>query len=286
ISLENLKAWLGGSANTLAAHSYVELFKFLGVSKEGLLPDRVHLWTVDAGWSGKLNQKNLSILEWAGNLVSECKMVEVINGSENNKSIFQKKRVFMILGEKVKIRVMIHVTSQWNEPPAIDPIVLPGVQWEGDDGKGMVLKADGMYWKSINEGSLTISEFDDVFTGDFQKCSWNNLRLVAREHGVTPAMIANWIITRSRPLLAYEKPKNDDYRLPEAERSEKESLERDVIEIDYIPEVIKSNEQQPQKKTINRKPAAKKTGRKKKVDEIIIEEKVIHPAEQMMTDTH
>lgn len=59
---------------------------------------------------------------------------------------------------------------------------------------------DALYWNAVRNQAITPAEFDDLFFETALECSWNDLRLMARERGITPSMLAKDILSKDLQL--------------------------------------------------------------------------------------
>lgn len=193
LSVENLAAWLRGSNNALSASSYVTLFGFLGVNKKGLSTKHIHIWNLHTH-SGNLTAQQKEALKEVAPLLAEGAILEVTSKKPEFTPI-NRLRAFIVKGQSA--RVLVHIHGFMKDPQGIDPGMLPGTAWRTHDNNSrFVVKLDRLYWNAVKAGSITRSEFDDIYSENFDKCSWNDVRLIARERGITPSMITQMILSR------------------------------------------------------------------------------------------
>ena len=55
---------------------------------------------------------------------------------------------------------------------------------------------ESSYWHAVRNKAITPAEFDDLFFETALECSWNDLRLMARERGITPSMLAKDVLAK------------------------------------------------------------------------------------------
>jgi hypothetical protein len=189
---ENLVAWLNGSNNTLSPSSYVTLFTYLGVDKTGISGEHVHVWKIK-NKMGRFSSQVMQAFKDVAPLLDKGEMMEIVR-QEKIKSFFDKTRLFILKG--AGFRILLHLESSFFAPQSVEPSMIPGVSWCSTvDNNRALAKLDRLYWNAALSGSLTTSEFDDIFMQTFDKCSWGDLRLISRERGVTPSTIAMWILS-------------------------------------------------------------------------------------------
>lgn len=196
IQIENLNAWFAGSLKALSPQSYMSLMSFLGLLKASLSSEYVHIWKLDA--KPKLSSLQLSSLtDISGAMMGGAQMIEI--KSDNKDSFFSKTRVYAFRGETFK--VLLYLTGGIIRPKALDADSFPGVIWRSSsEGRPPCCVVDDLYWSAIKDEALTPSEFDDIFTETYHKCTWNDVRLIARERGITPTDISSWMLRNEESL--------------------------------------------------------------------------------------
>lgn len=190
VQLENLTAWLTGAQSALAHRSYISVLSYLGITKDGLTGSHVQVWTMHAPRSfSEVQQEALrQIAPWlVGGQIAE------ITG--DFQPVMKKVRAYAIRGKSFKIIVLI--TGGMRKPAELDSTMLPNIQPRtGGEHQNGSCHVDPLYWHAVRNSAITPSEFDDIFTGSYNEWSWNDVRLVARERGITPTAMAKWVLSR------------------------------------------------------------------------------------------
>lgn len=191
VQLENLRAWLNGSPAALAQRSYVSVLNYLGMTKDGFSKSHVQYWTMDTGRTLSRDQQEL--FQRVAPFLRGGELVELRGDWQPFKG---KTRAFAIRGETFKVLIILR--GNFLMPSSLDSSILPGVSPKLVDGQEMVVSLDSQYWLSVRSNAITPAEFDDLFNGTASQCSWNDLRLMARERGITPHMISQNILETER----------------------------------------------------------------------------------------
>lgn len=210
IQIENLQAWLKGTASALALRSYIALLTYLGLNREGLSKTYVQHWDLDA--TSAFTQEQRTALQQVAPWLTNGAMIEILGDWQ---PIYGKTRIFAIRGDTFKI--LIAVKSGFRMPIALDPTLIPGVSYRTTpDNKPPELRVDPLYWNAVRTKAITPAEFDDLFFETALECSWNDLRLMARERGLTPSMLAKDILTKD---IAAEEAASHKTEVSVAERA-------------------------------------------------------------------
>lgn len=191
IQIENLNAWLNGTASALSNRSYVSMLTYLGLTKHGLSGSYVQVWNLDVSRSFTEEQQQAfnEISSWlSGGQIME------ITGDYQKWS--KKVRVFAIRGKHFKI--LVKLQGGIRKPIELKSDLFGGnvSQRQRDNVPAPVSNVDSLYWHSARTAQLTPSEFDDIFLETYDKWSWNDLRLIARERGITPTDLAESILAK------------------------------------------------------------------------------------------
>lgn len=190
VQLENLRAWLAGTHTALAHRSYIAILSYLGVTRAGLSGSNVQVWTLRAPKAFTSAQTD-SLRIIAGWLVGG-QMIEITGAYSD---FFSKMRVYAIRGKSFKI--LVHVKGGLRQPAELTPDLVPSVIYRpSNDGKPAVSNVDPMYWHGVRTSAVTPAEFDDIFSDTYSEWSWHDLRLVARERGITPSALAEWVLQK------------------------------------------------------------------------------------------
>lgn len=190
VQLENLRGWLAGKHTALAHRSYIAILSYLGVTRSGLSGSTVQVWTLRAPKEFTSTQtESLRII--AGWLVGG-QMIEITG---DHRDFFNKTRVYAIRGKSFKI--LVHVKGGMRQPAELTPDLVPSVvNRPSPDGKPAISHVDALYWHGVRSSAITPAEFDDIFTDTYSEWSWHDLRLVARERGITPSALAEWVLQK------------------------------------------------------------------------------------------
>jgi hypothetical protein len=188
VQLENLTAWLSGTHTALANRSYLSILNYLGVTRSGLSAKNVQIWTIHA--PKKFTFSQLESLKIMSGWLVGGQIIE-ITGSYSD--FFNKVQVYAIRGRSFKI--LIHVKGGFRQPAEITPALITGVEYlQSFAGVPDVRLVDALYWHAIRTCAVTPAEFDDIFNGTYSQWSWHTLRLVARDRGITPSALADWVL--------------------------------------------------------------------------------------------
>ncbi len=195
VQIENFQAWLDGASTVLSQKSYQALLNYLGLTVEGFNLNFVQNWMLRAPSAFSADQRDA--LVQVSPLMGMAHMIE-IKGSWL--PMFSKQRLFAIRGDGFK--VLVAVKGSWRMPPALTPAMFPDVMPQAQVNE---VHVDELTWHSVRHQTLTPSEFDELFDPSSVNCSWNDVRLMARERGITPAMLARDILARETsgdPVIA------------------------------------------------------------------------------------
>ena len=196
IQVENLNAWLKGTASALALRSYIALLSYLGLTREGLSKAYVQHWELEA--TTAFTPEQIASLQQVAPWLAGGAMIEIMGEWQ---PLYGKTRMFAIRGETFKI--LIAVKSGFRMPLAVQPSLIPGVAYRSTpDNKPPEIRVDHLYWNAVRTKAITPAEFDDLFFETALECSWNDLRLMARERGLTPSMLAKDIFTKDMAVEA------------------------------------------------------------------------------------
>lgn len=207
----NLFSWLfAGKKDNLRLQSIASLLTLLGLKIEnGIRLDekRVHFWQVKDGLfsDGKSAYSTLSKLS---KLMPGCMITKVVPAK---KKLFTWTDYFLVSGSNV--RVVVIVNRSIFKRSKISPEVIKGACWR-DDNDHHTITANARLWANMVERDLTTYEFDRIFGQVEETVSWTDLSLMAREFGITPQHMSEWIMERFG-----EAPK------PESEDEEQDGLD-------------------------------------------------------------
>lgn len=218
VQIENLQAWLQGTASALAHRSYIALLSYLGLTRDGLSKAYVQNWEMNARQTFSATQ--VEALQQVAPWLSGGTMVEIMGEWQ---PIFGKTRVFAIRGENFKI--LLSIKGAFRMPGALQPAMVPGLSYRTtEDNKPPEIRVDKSYWHAVRNKAITPAEFDDIFFETALECSWNDLRLMARERGITPSMLAKDVLAKDMQA--------DEFSMAKAEvKAQKETMAEQVSSV-------------------------------------------------------
>ncbi len=190
VQIENLQAWLQGTASALAHRSYIALLSYLGLTRDGLSKAYVQNWEMAVG--STFSPAQMGALEQVAQWLVGGTMIEIMGEWQ---PLYGKMRVFAIRGENFKI--LLGLKSGFKMPCALQPSMVPGLSYRTtEDNKPPEIRVESSYWHAVRNKAITPAEFDDLFFETALECSWNDLRLMARERGITPSMLAKDVLAK------------------------------------------------------------------------------------------
>lgn len=192
VPTRNLQSWLAGKRDNLRLQSVTSLLTLLGFKLDGgirLDDKRVHFWKISDGLfaGGSTAYESLSKLS---KLLNGGMITRVVPAK---KSLVSGRDYFLVWGDGV--RVVITVTKSLFKKSKIGPEVIKGATWR-DDNNHHTITTNASLWGHLVENDLTAHEFDRIFQQVEENVSWSDLSLIAREFGVTPANLSEWIMER------------------------------------------------------------------------------------------
>lgn len=190
VQIENLQAWLQGTASALAHRSYIALLSYLGLTRDGLSKAYVQNWEMDVRQQFSEVQQDalLQVAPW----LTGGTMIEIMGEWQ---PLFGKTRMFAIRGDNFKI--LLGLKGAFRMPCALQPSMVPGLSYRTtEDNKPPEIRVEASYWHAVRNKAITPAEFDDLFFETALECSWNDLRLMARERGITPSMLAKDVLAK------------------------------------------------------------------------------------------
>ncbi len=189
----NLETWLAGKKDNLRLHSIVTLLGLLGIKVEESIrldEKRVHFWHVHDGlFSG---QRAYEAIARLSKLMAGCLMSKVVAGHE--RFPISRRDYFLVASDVV--RVVIVVEKSVLSAPKISPSLIRGACWR-DDKQQRSIVAGPRLWKHLVEKDLTVFEFDRIFNQVAETVTWADVSLIAREFGVVPQAVSDWIMERN-----------------------------------------------------------------------------------------
>jgi hypothetical protein len=190
VQIENLQAWLQGTASALAHRSYIALLSYLGLTRDGLSKAYVQNWEMDVRRTFSITQ--LEALQQVAPWLVGGTMIEIMGEWQ---PFLGKTRMFAIRGENFKI--LLGLKAALRMPCALQPTMVPGLSYRTtEDNKPPEIRVEASYWHAVRNKAITPAEFDDLFFETALECSWNDLRLMARERGITPSMLAKDVLSK------------------------------------------------------------------------------------------
>ncbi len=204
VPTRNLMSWLAGKKDNLRLQSIVALLSLMGIRlDDGIQLDdkRVHFWTVnDSIFAGRKGAYDS--LTKLSKLLTGCMITRVVPAK---KRFYSGREFYMIWGDGV--RLVLIVNKQAFKAPKISPDVIKGACWRDEDDHHTIT-TNSRLWAHLVEKDLTVHEFDRIFQQAEENVTWSDLSLIAREFGVTPHQISEWIMER----FGDTKSSNDEER--------------------------------------------------------------------------
>lgn len=190
---ENFHVWLKTRLHgALNAAQFSSLFQYLGIEKRQLADNYVHFWKIP--FNGKKmspdHQKALSYLQ---SFLKDSAICELKNIPFSRS---KKTRYFMVRTKTA--RLILELQGQWRTPTGLSKSELPEVslrQVNGQDKQYCVCLPE--YVNAVKSHILTVGEYDELFAESQDTVSWENLRLIARAHKVTPSQLASLILAQN-----------------------------------------------------------------------------------------
>lgn len=190
VQLENLTAWLTGSQSALAHRSYISVLSYLGITKDGLTGSHVQVWDLRA--PRRFSNVQIEAFKQISPWLVGGQIAEIVGEFQ---APLKKVRAYAIRGKSFKVIVLVRGGIRM--PAELEASMLPNIQTRtSNDGKDGACHVDHLYWHAVRNSAITPAEFDDIFTGNYKEWSWNDVRIVARERGITPSTMAEWVLSR------------------------------------------------------------------------------------------
>lgn len=189
----NLFSWLfAGKKDNLRLQSIASLLTLLGLKLEdGIRLDdkRVHFWQINDGLfaGGKSAYDTISRLS---KLMPGCLITRV---APAKKRLIPRPDYYLISGANV--RVVVIVNKSIFKRAKLSPEVIKGACWR-DDNEHHTITTNARLWANLVEKDLTTYEFDRIFGQIEETVSWTDVSLMAREFGIMPQHISEWIMER------------------------------------------------------------------------------------------
>lgn len=187
----NYIEFLNGRSHSMRPETLVAVIEFLGLKMmplgkkrvPRLNPDRVHFW-------------GISTRRYAGKKAAVDTLVRLsplLVGAQMTLVQAKKKRTgvsyCLIRGEAYRLVVAID-HGRFGRMPALTNC-LHGVQWR--DQSATATRIEQSLYDLIMQGDLTVHEFDRAFLGENSVVNWSDVALTAREYGVTPEDVIEWL---------------------------------------------------------------------------------------------
>jgi hypothetical protein len=191
VRLENLNAWLqanDGTDHYVSRMNQSKIMQALGISGEGLRRDCVHHWSIREEFFSRSPYRDLQIMVHA---FGEALAVSFQRTSEPALG-FSTQQVFGL--RFAEACVMVEVTAPYLKSISFDPAKFEGVSWAFD--KVVLLGSKEL--DRLLDGDVTPSEFDDLATGKQDAEKWARLHLIAREYGISPDDVEDYMLTRAK----------------------------------------------------------------------------------------
>lgn len=186
----NLLSWLLGKKENLRLQSVMSLLSMLGLKFEGgirLDDNRVHFWQIKDGLFSR-RRSAYETLSKLSKLMSGCLITRIAPAKKN---LVVANDYFMVSGAGVRIVIVVHKSIF--KTAKIGPEVIKGASWR-DDNEHHTIMTNSRLWAHVEDKDLTTHEFDRIFLQIEETVSWTDLSLIAREFGVVPQQLSDWIM--------------------------------------------------------------------------------------------
>lgn len=193
VPTRNLLSWLAGKKDNLRLQSVMALLSLMGLKLEdGIRLDdkRVHFWHINDGLFAGSSKTVYGSLSRLSKLLADCMITRVV---PTKTPLFSGRDYFLIWGEGV--RLVVIVTKSVFKSPKIGPEIVKGACWRDEDDQHTIT-TNPRLWALMAEKDLTVHEFDRIFQQVPESVTWTDLSLIAREFGITPHQISEWIMQR------------------------------------------------------------------------------------------
>lgn len=217
---ETLKAFLSGRKTVLSTESLEKIFNFLGMDSSLKMKPEIQYWSLKS--DKKSHELNLKLLSVAVQLFklhdSQGKgvhLVEILHAGNSKRGLWRRDATYAIKCETA--RVIITVTGTAFAPPVLIPGQIPGLSWNEDlPSRNGRCSIEQYYSDLLKNTKLNSAEFDEIFSGATEECSWNNIVQICREHKLTPTAV--------RDLVALQIEKSMEKEQEQVQTQEREKV--------------------------------------------------------------
>lgn len=196
VPVGSVSAWLSGRNVGYREDMLALLGSFLGVDLESsrLSQDRVHIFDLSKLPLTSSKERIDVSLQVVGYLLRDAKFAGIRLGSGSR--ITGNKSPKVRVGQNNNSRAVFIGGSCLTFKPQFDPAVHGSAcQWAAADAaKSVVTVTDPVMIRRVENGDLTISEFDQLFRGP-SSTTLDDVEMAARVNGLTNEEIVEWIET-------------------------------------------------------------------------------------------
>lgn len=196
VPVKNLYTWLDGKQQNLLVSSIKSVMSALGilVGAEGayLSSERVHYWHLNDRGIGNRKGEAYRGLSMISRLLSDCAVTELLlAGTKPPKSGLRYFMLCKHVGSPVRVILRLDI-GRWRRH-RINPETLRGTMWREDSDEHVCYVQDPVFWSRLVNRDLTVHEFDWIFNHSYDRTTWADVGLMARETGVRPSELMSYM---------------------------------------------------------------------------------------------
>jgi hypothetical protein len=191
VRLENLNAWLranDGTDHYVSRSNQGKIMQALGISGEGLRGDCVHHWKIREERFARNTYRDIQIMLHA---FGDALAVSFQRTSEPALG-FSTRQIFGL--RFAGATVTLEITAPYLKSITFDPEKLEGLGWAFDK----VVCLGSVEIDRLLDGDVSPAEFDDFATGKQDAEKWERLHLIAREYGISPDEVEDFMLARAK----------------------------------------------------------------------------------------
>lgn len=192
VRFENLNAWMDandGSDLYVSRHNQGEILHALGVEGQALRRDCVHHWKISERYFSHDAYQDLQIL-----LHAFGEALAVVFQRQHEPALnFSRRQVFGL--RFAEACVVLEVSVPYLKSVYFDPENFEGLRWAFDD---FVALLNPRELERLVGADITPAEFDDLATGKVDAEKWSKLHLIAREYGIGPDEVEDWMVSKAK----------------------------------------------------------------------------------------
>lgn len=206
---ETLKAFLSGRKTVLSTESLEKIYNFLGLDSSLKMKPEIQYWKLRG--DKKSHEVNLKLLSVAVQLFKlhdqegkGVQLVEILFGANAKKGLWKREATYAIKCETARIIITVEGTAL--TPPVLIPGQIPGLSWnENLPSRNGRCSIEKYYYDLLRNTKLNSAEFDEIFSGATEECSWNNIVQICREHKLTPTAVRDLVALEIEKSLEKEQ---------------------------------------------------------------------------------